>query len=80
MYVEVLRNMPLLTLLMLVVFGLPDIGIRFSLFTSAAICMAVFAAAFVCEAVRGGINTVPGRAGRGGAVARASPSPSRCGT
>jgi glutamate transport system permease protein len=58
-YVEVLRNMPLLTLLVLVVFGLPDIGIRFSLFTSAAICMAVFAGAFVCEAVRGGINTVP---------------------
>ncbi len=58
-YVEVLRNMPLLTLLVLVVFGLPDIGIRFSLFTSAATCMAVFAGAFVCEAVRGGINTVP---------------------
>jgi glutamate transport system permease protein len=58
-YVEVLRNMPLLTLLVLVVFGLPDIAIRFSLFTSAAICMAVFAGAFVCEAVRGGINTVP---------------------
>jgi glutamate transport system permease protein len=58
-YVEVLRNMPLLTLLILVVFGLPDVGITFSLFTSAAVCMAAFAAAFVCEAVRGGINTVP---------------------
>jgi glutamate transport system permease protein len=58
-YVEVLRNMPLLTLLILVVFGLPDIGLTFSLFTSAALCMAAFAAAFVCEAVRGGINTVP---------------------
>ena len=58
-YVEVLRNMPLLTLLILVVFGLPDVGLTFSLFTSAAACMAAFAAAFVCEAVRGGINTVP---------------------
>jgi glutamate transport system permease protein len=58
-YVEVLRNMPLLTLLILVVFGLPDVGLTFSLFTSAAMCMAAFAAAFVCEAVRGGINTVP---------------------
>jgi len=57
-YVEVLRNMPLLTLLILVVFGLPDIGITFSLFTSAALCMAGFGAAFVCEAVRGGINAV----------------------
>jgi glutamate transport system permease protein len=58
-YVEVLRNMPLLMLLVLVVFGLPDIGVTFSLFTSAALCLAAFGAAFVCEAVRGGINTVP---------------------
>jgi glutamate transport system permease protein len=58
-YVEVLRNMPLLSLLVLFVFGLPDVGLTFSLFASAAICMALFAAAFVCEAVRGGINAVP---------------------
>ena len=58
-YVEVLRNMPLLSLLVLVVFGLPDIGLTLSLFTSAAVCLAAFGAAFVCEAVRGGINTVP---------------------
>jgi len=58
-YVQMFRNMPLLTLLILVVFGLPDIGITFSLFTSATLCMAAFGAAFVCEAVRGGINTVP---------------------
>lgn len=57
-YVEVLRNMPLLMLLVLVVFGLPDVGVTFSLFTSAALCLAAFGAAFVCEAVRGGINTV----------------------
>jgi glutamate transport system permease protein len=57
-YVEVLRNMPLLSLLVLFVFGLPDIGLTFSLFTSAAVCLAAFGAAFVCEAVRGGINTV----------------------
>ena len=58
-YVEVLRNMPLLSLLILVVFGLPDVGLTFSLFASAALCLAAFGAAFVCEAVRGGINTVP---------------------
>jgi glutamate transport system permease protein len=58
-YVEVLRNMPLLSLLVLFVFGLPDVGLTFPLFASAAICMALFAAAFVCEAVRGGINAVP---------------------
>ncbi|MGH3842888.1 MAG: amino acid ABC transporter permease [Pseudonocardiaceae bacterium] len=58
-YVEVLRNMPLLSLLVLVVFGLPDVGVTFSLFTSAAVGLATYGAAFVCEAVRGGINAVP---------------------
>ena len=58
-YVEVLRNMPLLSLLVLVVFGLPDVGVTFSLFTSAVLCLAGYGAAFVCEAVRGGINAVP---------------------
>jgi glutamate transport system permease protein len=57
-YVEVLRNMPLLMLLVLVVFGLPDVGLTFSLFISSALCLAAFGGAFVCEAVRGGINTV----------------------
>jgi glutamate transport system permease protein len=57
-YVEVLRNIPLLALLILVTFGLPDIGIVFDLYTTAAICLAVFNAAFVCEAIRTGINTV----------------------
>jgi glutamate transport system permease protein len=55
-YVAVLRNMPLLSLLVLVVFRLPDIGLRFSLFR--VLCLAAFDAAFVCEAMRSGINTV----------------------
>lgn len=57
-YVEFFRNIPLLTLLVLVVFGLPDVGVMFSFFTSSAICLAVTGAAFVCEAVRGGVNSV----------------------
>jgi glutamate transport system permease protein len=58
-YVGALRNVPLLVLLVLFVFGLPDVGVRYSLFTSAVICMALYAAAFVCETVRSGIRTVP---------------------
>jgi glutamate transport system permease protein len=58
-YVGVLRNVPLLVLLVLFVFGLPDVGVRYSLFTSAVICMALYAASFVCETVRSGIRTVP---------------------
>jgi glutamate transport system permease protein len=58
LYVEFFRNIPLLSLLILVVFGLPDVGITLSLFASAAVCLALASAAFVCEAVRAGINTV----------------------
>ncbi len=57
-YVEFFRNIPLLALLILVVFGLPDLGVTYSLFTSAALCLALSGAAFVCEAMRGGINAV----------------------
>jgi glutamate transport system permease protein len=58
-YVEFFRNIPLLSLLILVVFGLPDIGVSYSLFTSGAISLVLSAAPFVCEAIRGGINAVP---------------------
>jgi glutamate transport system permease protein len=59
LYVEVFRNIPLLVFLFLFVFGLPDAGISFPLFTSEAICLAMYFAAFACEAMRGGINAVP---------------------
>jgi glutamate transport system permease protein len=58
-YVELFRNIPLLALLVLFVFGLPDIGITYSLFASSAICLALYSAAFVCETIRAGINTIP---------------------
>lgn len=58
-YVEIFRNMPLLSLLIVVVFGLPDIGVRLSLFNSAAICLLLIGGAFTCEALRSGINAVP---------------------
>ena len=58
-YVEFFRNIPLLTLLFLIVFGLPDIGVLLDLIPRVTIGMALFSGAFVCEAVRTGINTVP---------------------
>jgi glutamate transport system permease protein len=59
LYVEVFRNVPLLAFLVLFVFGLPDAGITYSLFTSEVLCLALYFGAYVCEAVRGGINAVP---------------------
>lgn len=58
-YVEVFRNVPLLSLLILVAYGLPYVGVSFSLFTTAVICLALVSAAFTCETVRAGINGVP---------------------
>ena len=57
-YVEFFRNIPLLSLLVLFIFGLPDAGVTIPLFASAAICLALSSSAFVCEAMRGGINSV----------------------
>lgn len=58
-YVEIFRNMPLLSLLIVLVFGLPDVGVRLSLFNCAAIALALIGGAFTCESLRSGINAVP---------------------
>ncbi|AFV89257.1 Amino acid ABC transporter membrane protein [Acidipropionibacterium acidipropionici ATCC 4875] len=57
-YVEVFRNIPLLSLLILIVFGLPDAGVSLSLFWSAVAAIVLASGAFVCETVRSGINAV----------------------
>ena len=58
LYVTALRSIPLLVLLVLFTFGLPEIGIAYPLFTTAVLCMTLYAASFVCETVRSGIRTV----------------------
>lgn len=58
-YVELLRNVPLLSLLILFAYGLPYLGISMSLFITAVVCLLLVSASFTCEAVRGGINAVP---------------------
>ena len=59
LYVELLRNVPLLSLLILFAYGLPYVGVTFSLFTTAVVCLALVSGAFACETVRAGINGVP---------------------
>jgi glutamate transport system permease protein len=58
LYVEVFVNIPLVALLVVVTFGLPDIGLTFSLFWCAVLSMALIGAAFASEAVRSGVNAV----------------------
>lgn len=60
-YVELFRNFPLPVLAVLMAFGLPKLGepLRgLSFFTWAALAIGIYHAAFVCEALRSGINSV----------------------
>ncbi len=57
-YVELFRNMPLLTLLVVIVFALPKVGVTIDLLPSGVLALVLSGSAFVCETVRSGINTV----------------------
>ncbi|WP_445257235.1 amino acid ABC transporter permease [Nocardioides aurantiacus] len=71
-YVSLVRNTPLLVVLLFFRFAAPRIGITFdvidvsfggvnldNLFTAAVVALSVYTSAFVCEALRSGINAVP---------------------
>jgi glutamate transport system substrate-binding protein len=57
-YVEIVRNTPLTVVFFFTVFVLPQIGITLSFFVCAVVALTVYHAAFFCEAVRSGINSV----------------------
>jgi glutamate transport system permease protein len=57
-YVILLRNTPLTLVFFLVVFGFPALGIEISFFARAVVSLTAYTSAFICEAVRAGINTV----------------------
>ncbi|MFK4789032.1 amino acid ABC transporter permease [Microbacterium sp. ZW T5_56] len=58
-YVQFFVNVPLLVLLILAVFALPDAGILLPLTPTAVIVLAVYEAAYVAEAIRSGVNSIP---------------------
>lgn len=57
-YVTVIRNCPLTVVLFFFAFGLPEIGINRSFYLFGVSALVVYTAAFVCEAIRSGINSV----------------------
>lgn len=59
LYVETVRNTPPLVLLFLFVYGLPKAGVIYSLFVSAVLVLGGYTGAFVAEALRSGIASVP---------------------
>jgi glutamate transport system permease protein len=57
-YVEAFRNTPLTVVFFFIIFGLPQIDFSVGFFTGAVLAVGMYTAAFVCEAVRSGINAV----------------------
>jgi glutamate transport system permease protein len=57
-YVETFRNTPLTVVFFFMIFGLPQIDMSLGFFTGAVLSLGLYTAAFVCEAVRSGINAV----------------------
>ena len=58
-YVNIFRNTPLVVLFLIAVVGLPELGLLTgSFFWRAVTALSLYTAAFVCEVVRSGINTV----------------------
>ena len=58
LYVAILRNAPPVLVFFIVTLGLPVVGVRLSFFTYAVIALSLYEAAFMCEALRSGINFV----------------------
>lgn len=63
-WVTVLRNTPLTLLFFAVLLGLPRFGLVLPFKVFAVLALGCYTSAFICEALRSGINTVPRGQGR----------------
>ncbi|MEO8855719.1 MAG: amino acid ABC transporter permease [Burkholderiaceae bacterium] len=59
MYVEVIRNTPLIVQLFLIFFGLPGIGIRLDVMTASVLALTINLTAYTAEIVRAGFESIP---------------------
>ncbi len=57
-YVEIVRNTPLTVVFFFLVFAMPQIDLALPFFTAAVFALSLYTAAFVCEVVRSGVNSV----------------------
>lgn len=58
-YVELFRNLPLITEIYIIYFGLGSIGIRLDVFTAGCISLAIFYGAYLSEIFRAALQGVP---------------------
>ena len=59
LYVETIRNTPLLVQIFLVYFGLASLGVKFPAFTVAAAALTINVGAYTTEIIRAGFDAVP---------------------
>ena len=58
-YVETIRNTPLIVQLFLIFFGLPSAGVKFDANTAAMIALSVNLGAYSIEIIRAGLEAIP---------------------
>lgn len=58
-YIEFLRGTPLLVQIFIVVFALPEVGIRLSALTGAIVALTINTSAYQAEIIRSGIQAIP---------------------
>jgi His/Glu/Gln/Arg/opine family amino acid ABC transporter permease subunit len=60
LYVEIIRNTPILLLIFFVFFGLPEFGIyAFDKYDSFTLALALYAGAYLAEVFRAGLSSIP---------------------
>lgn len=59
LYIDLMRAMPMLVVLILIYYALPFVGLTFSSFQAAVIALSMVMAAYTAEIVRAGIEAVP---------------------
>jgi polar amino acid transport system permease protein len=58
-YVEVIRNTPLIVQLFLIFFGLPSAGVKFDAATAAMLALSINLGAYSIEIIRAGLEAIP---------------------
>jgi polar amino acid transport system permease protein len=59
LYTETFKNLPLITEIYILYFGLASVGVRLSTFQAGSLSLALFYGAYLSEIFRGGLQSVP---------------------
>lgn len=58
-YVTLIRNIPLMIIVLFIYFGLPDVGLVFGEIESFVFALTIYAGAYIAEVFRGGLLSMP---------------------